>query len=81
MRFDWDNHKSQLLQRKRGYALEETATILAGEYVERMKSDDPVQFIAIGCSFSIFGAKETEFLNRRCGNPVYSQKLSFFPGY
>ncbi|NEQ87248.1 MAG: hypothetical protein F6K26_46645 [Moorea sp. SIO2I5] len=48
MRFDWDNHKSQLLKRKRGYSFEEVASILAGEYVERMKQDDPAQFIAIG---------------------------------
>jgi uncharacterized DUF497 family protein len=48
MRFDWDNHKSQLLKQKRGYSLEEVATILASDYVERMKQDDPEQFIAIG---------------------------------
>ena len=48
MRFDWDNHKSQLLKRKRGYTLEEVATILAGDYVERMKQDDPLQFMGIG---------------------------------
>ena len=40
MRFDWDNHKSQLLQQNRGYSLEEVSIVLAGEYVE--------QFIAIG---------------------------------
>ena len=28
--------------------MEEVATILAGYYVERMKQDDPEQFIAIG---------------------------------
>jgi uncharacterized DUF497 family protein len=48
MRFDWDNHKSQLLKQNRGYSLEEIATILAGDYVERIKQDDPEQFIAIG---------------------------------
>ena len=48
MRFDWDDHKSRLLKRQRGYSLEEITTILAGDYVERMKYDDPVQFIAIG---------------------------------
>jgi uncharacterized DUF497 family protein len=32
MRFDWDNHKSQLLKQNRGYSLEEIATILAGDY-------------------------------------------------
>ncbi|WP_202895977.1 hypothetical protein [Iningainema tapete] len=36
MRFDWDNHKSQLLKQKRGYSLEEVATILADDYVERI---------------------------------------------
>lgn len=29
--------------------MEEVATILAGDHVERMKQDDPEQFIAIGC--------------------------------
>lgn len=48
MRFDWDNHKSQLLEQNRGYSLEEVANILAGDYVERIKRDDPEQFIAIG---------------------------------
>ncbi|NET59232.1 MAG: hypothetical protein F6K47_24760 [Symploca sp. SIO2E6] len=48
MRFDWDNHKSQILERNRGYFLEEVAQIFAGDYVERMKHDDPEQFIAIG---------------------------------
>ena len=48
MRFDWDDHKSQLLKQTRGYSLEEVATILAVDYVERMKHDDPVQFVAIG---------------------------------
>ncbi|WP_334785678.1 hypothetical protein [Nostoc sp.] len=45
MRFDWDNHKSQLLKQNRGYSLEEVATIWAGDYVERIKRDDPEQFI------------------------------------
>jgi uncharacterized DUF497 family protein len=48
MRFDWDNHKSQFLKQQRGFTLEEVATILAGDYVERMKQDEPEQFIAIG---------------------------------
>lgn len=48
MRFDWDDRKSQTLQQRRGYSLEDVATILAGDYVERMKQDDPEQFIAIG---------------------------------
>ncbi|NES17395.1 MAG: hypothetical protein F6K41_00035 [Symploca sp. SIO3E6] len=48
MRFDWDNHKSQLLKRNRGYSFDEVATILAGDYVERIKQDYPEQFIAIG---------------------------------
>jgi uncharacterized DUF497 family protein len=48
MRFDWDNQKSQLLKQSRGYSLEEITAVLAGEYVEQMKQDDPEQFIAIG---------------------------------
>jgi len=48
MRFDWDNHKSQLLQQSRGYSLEEVSIVLAGEYVEQIKRDDPEQFIAVG---------------------------------
>ncbi len=48
MRFDWDNYKSQLLKQNRGYSLEEVATILASDYVERIKRHDPEQFIAIG---------------------------------
>ena len=48
MRFDWDDPKSQLLQQNRGYSLAEVARVLAGDYVERIKRDDPEQFIAIG---------------------------------
>ena len=48
MRFDWDNDKSQLLQDSRGYSLDEVTAVLAGEYVEQIKRDDPEQFIAIG---------------------------------
>jgi uncharacterized DUF497 family protein len=48
MRFDWDNTKSQMLQENRGYSLEEVAVVLAGEYVEQVKRDEPEQFIAIG---------------------------------
>lgn len=48
MRFDWDDRKSQLLQRTRGYSLEELATIFTGHYVERVKRDELEQFIAIG---------------------------------
>ncbi|GBF79586.1 hypothetical protein [Aphanothece sacrum] len=48
MRFDWDDQKSQLLKQKRGYFLEEIAVIFTVSYVERMKNDDPEQFIAIG---------------------------------
>jgi uncharacterized DUF497 family protein len=48
MRFDWDNDKSQLLQESRGYSLDEVTVVLAGEYVEQIKRDDPEQFIAIG---------------------------------
>lgn len=48
MQFDWDNGKSQLLERTRGYSFEQVVTIFRGHYVERMKQDDPEQFIAIG---------------------------------
>ncbi len=48
MRFDCDDAKSQFLMRTRGYSLEAVANIFSGHYVERMKRDDPEQFIAIG---------------------------------
>jgi uncharacterized DUF497 family protein len=48
MRFDWDNDKSQQLQQHRGYSLDEVSVILAGQYVEQVKQDDPEQFLAIG---------------------------------
>jgi uncharacterized DUF497 family protein len=48
MRFDWDDNKSKLLKQNRGYSLEEVAAVLAGEYVEQVKRDDPEQFIAVG---------------------------------
>lgn len=48
MRFDWDDRKSQLLKQTRGYFLKEVAIIFEDYYVERMKSDAPEQFIAIG---------------------------------
>ncbi len=48
MQFDWNDAKSQHLKLTRGYTLEELATIFSGHYVERMKQDDPEQFIAIG---------------------------------
>jgi uncharacterized DUF497 family protein len=48
MRFDWDDHKSQALKQNRGYSLEEISVVLAGDYVEQIKRDDPEQFIAIG---------------------------------
>lgn len=48
MRFDWNDQKSQLLQQQRGYSLAEVALVLSGDYVERVKQDDPEQFIAIG---------------------------------
>lgn len=48
MRFDWDDRKSQLLQQNRGYSLAEVTGVLAGDYVEQIKRDDPEQFIAIG---------------------------------
>jgi uncharacterized DUF497 family protein len=48
MRFDWDNHKSQVLKQNRGYSLEEISVVLAGDYVEQVKRDIPEQFIAIG---------------------------------
>jgi uncharacterized DUF497 family protein len=48
MRFDWDNHKSQVLKQNRGHSLEEISVVLAGDYVEQFKRDDPDQYIAIG---------------------------------
>lgn len=48
MRFDWDNYKSQVLKQNRGYSLENISVVLAGDYVEQVKRDDPEQFIAIG---------------------------------
>jgi uncharacterized DUF497 family protein len=48
MRFDWDDDKSQRLQEDRGYSLSEVSILLAGQYVEQIKRDDPEQFIAIG---------------------------------
>jgi uncharacterized DUF497 family protein len=48
MRFDWDDHKSQVLKQNRGNSLQEISVVLAGDYVEQIKRDDPEQFIAIG---------------------------------
>jgi uncharacterized DUF497 family protein len=48
MRFDWDETKSQLLKNSRGYTLQQIANIFRNDYVERIKNDDPEQFIAIG---------------------------------
>jgi uncharacterized DUF497 family protein len=48
MRFDWDSNKSELLLDNRGYSLDEVSAVLAGEYVEQIKQDDPEQFLAIG---------------------------------
>lgn len=48
MRFDWDETKSQLLKNSRGYTLQQIANIFRDDYVERIKNDDPEQFIAIG---------------------------------
>ena len=47
MRFDWDDRKSQLLEQTRGYALEEIISLFT-YYIERIKNDNPEQFIAIG---------------------------------
>lgn len=48
MRFDWDDSKSDVKKKKRGYNLEEIANIFRSHYVERIKNDAPEQFIAIG---------------------------------
>ena len=48
MRFDWDDNKSKQLQTKRGYSLQEVIVLFSSHYVERVKKDDPKQFIAIG---------------------------------
>ncbi|MDJ0582505.1 hypothetical protein [Crocosphaera sp.] len=48
MRFDWDDRKSKLLEQTRGYALEDIISLFTGYYIERIKNDNPEQFIAIG---------------------------------
>ena len=48
MRFDWDDRKSKLLEQTRGYALEDIISLFTGYYIERIKNDNPQQFIAIG---------------------------------
>jgi uncharacterized DUF497 family protein len=48
MRFDWNEAKSELLKRTRGYTLQEVTRVFTGHYVERIKQDDPEQFIAVG---------------------------------
>jgi uncharacterized DUF497 family protein len=48
IRLDWDERKSRLLKRKRGLSFDQEAQVFAGITVELMKSDDPLQFAAIG---------------------------------
>jgi uncharacterized DUF497 family protein len=45
---DWDDDKSQELKKKRGLSFPEVSRIFGGVPVERVKKDDPRQFIAIG---------------------------------
>lgn len=40
--------KVNCFSKGRGYSLEEVSRVLAGDYVEQVKRDDLVQFIAIG---------------------------------
>lgn len=68
MRFDWDNDKSQLLQENRGYSLDEIAVVLAGEYVEQIKRDNPEQFIAIGYLEKRFYPLSMKFVTMKMAN-------------
>jgi uncharacterized DUF497 family protein len=44
----WDEKKSQQLQKRRGLSFQQVSRIFEGITVERVKKDDPRQFIAIG---------------------------------
>jgi uncharacterized DUF497 family protein len=46
--FDWDDRKSKLLKRKRGFSFEEVVGIFEGVTVEGVKRDNPRQWFAIG---------------------------------
>ena len=48
MDFDWDDRKSRLLKRKRGFSFEEIVRIFEGVTVEGVKRDNPRQWLAIG---------------------------------
>ncbi len=48
IRLDWDERKSRLLKRRRGFAFDEVARVFEGVTVELVKKDDPLQFAAIG---------------------------------
>ena len=48
MNFDWDDRKSRLLKRKRGFSFEEVVRIFEGVTVEGVKRDNPRQWFAIG---------------------------------
>jgi uncharacterized DUF497 family protein len=45
---DWDEAKSELLKRERGFTLLEASEVLTHERVERTKTDDPLQILATG---------------------------------
>lgn len=48
MNSDWDDRKSRILKRKRGFSFEEVAKMFEGVTLEGVKNDDPRQWFAIG---------------------------------
>lgn len=48
MRFDWDDSKSEMLHKSRGFSFEEITKLFRNPYLESKKSDEPDQYFAIG---------------------------------
>lgn len=48
MRVSWDSKKSELLSRERGISFDDALEIFRQPYVVQHKTDDPVQYKAIG---------------------------------
>ena len=48
MIFDWDDEKSELNQRKRGYSHAEVSKIFLAPHFTTRKNDEPEQWIAVG---------------------------------